>query len=194
MDLLATLAPTSACLPNAPPFLPTFPINGQQAAGYTFSPNLAAYDYSDTFKDLIWECLYEDPNDRPALEDVRSRIAQAIDTILGQDDTMMEPWEDFLPPEPQDPPVNAPPPPPPPVGAPAPVIPPPPPGGAPAPPANFRPRLPAGPPPVLALRARSALCLCTRLTPTGVQCKNKRRIPLPCPPRFDCGVHRVRMM
>ncbi len=93
------------------PFMPQFEINGAAAQDWTFGWDLQAFPYSNRLIHLIYECLYETPDYRPELPDIRKRIARGIQSAL-EADAPIEPWEDFVMAEPVDvlpPPVAGPP-------------------------------------------------------------------------------------
>lgn len=82
------------------PFLPPFTLDGGPAAGYTFGPNLRAYsnnsEFSESLTDLIYQCLYEDPRNRPTLEDLKTRIALASEAAFADPiQSVVDPWADF---------------------------------------------------------------------------------------------------
>lgn len=83
------------------PFQPQFDINDDQSQDWTFGWNFQAFPYSKILKDLIYECLYETPEYRPELLDMRNRIAKGIQYALDAD-APMEPWSDFVMAEPVD--------------------------------------------------------------------------------------------
>lgn len=81
------------------PFLPIF-INGSPPKGITYGTKLQAQNYSPVLKDLIHECLYEKPEHRPTLLQLKTKISNAISEIVTRDGPEGEPTEDMDLPEP----------------------------------------------------------------------------------------------
>ncbi|CZR55069.1 uncharacterized protein PAC_04955 [Phialocephala subalpina] len=82
------------------PFFPSYQLNGQQAKGNTYGPDIRAYRnmYSQTLTDLISECLYENPDHRPTLPKLKYEIIKAYKAVQEVDDRINpEAWEHFLP-------------------------------------------------------------------------------------------------
>jgi hypothetical protein len=88
---------------NVKPFMPAGTLNGAAAVDYTFAPNLRAYSdngqYSVALIDLIFQCLYRDPGNRPDLMDLKRRAALGLEATF--EDPLRLPstvdnWNDFL--------------------------------------------------------------------------------------------------
>ncbi|KAG4436509.1 hypothetical protein IFR05_008015 [Cadophora sp. M221] len=86
--------------PSALPVPRNFLINGAPALGITYGTKLRIKDYSNTLKDAIHECLYEEPLHRPTLIALKTRIAAAIAARLAAGDTPGG-WQDLDMPEPR---------------------------------------------------------------------------------------------
>jgi len=99
------------------PYTPVFN-NGEIAKGLAFGIELRSYPYSQHLLDLITECLYEHPKNRPTISRIKERVRDGFNAaVLANGE--VEPWADFLPAPP-------PPPPPPPFLSSSPSPPPPP--------------------------------------------------------------------
>ncbi|KAI9047471.1 hypothetical protein LZ554_008190 [Drepanopeziza brunnea f. sp. 'monogermtubi'] len=91
------------------PFLPDFDIDGDDQPPTTYGLRMMAYDeYSVALRDLIFQCLFETPDERPTLENIRLRVANGIEDTLSLNQAV-EPYEDFTKAEPGDAPVVVPP-------------------------------------------------------------------------------------
>ncbi|KAE9381091.1 kinase-like protein [Stipitochalara longipes BDJ] len=90
------------------PYLPDYEIDDAPPKGITYGVNLNLYPYSDTLKDLVQECLYDDPSHRPSLPDLKRRIYDGMESCIQAGDPP-EPWVDFLPAEPPPPAIIIPP-------------------------------------------------------------------------------------
>lgn len=83
------------------PFLPNYPIRKLPAKGTVFGTLLRSQDlYSDELKDLIQECLYEQPGHRPSLIELKTHVTRALKKLVGTLNTPSEPWGDLDRPEP----------------------------------------------------------------------------------------------
>jgi hypothetical protein len=60
------------------PCKPDFMIRGIAARGKTYGPRLRTTTYSDKLTDLIFECLYEIPTNRPTSAELKQRIGLEI--------------------------------------------------------------------------------------------------------------------
>lgn len=91
------------------PFFPTFPLSGAPARGITYGYNLTTHfpEYSGELTSLVFECLYENPQHRPTLLELKTRTAQGIIDIAarGPPHSLAEDWTNFIR---QPPPANAP--------------------------------------------------------------------------------------
>ncbi|KAG9232504.1 kinase-like domain-containing protein [Amylocarpus encephaloides] len=84
-----------------PSFLPDFPVCEEHPKGSTYNEMLRDIpNYSGEFKDLVWECLYEVPRHRPSLRELKKRVVQGLKAAIAASDGAVEPWENFLPPQP----------------------------------------------------------------------------------------------
>jgi hypothetical protein len=90
------------------PFTPIFPIDGTPPKGVTYGFHLSAYgdDYSKKLRDLILECLYEIPANRPNVLQLKERVKEGIESSVQRGDREMsgdqpEPWTNFFPGPPQ---------------------------------------------------------------------------------------------
>ncbi|KAF8851617.1 kinase-like protein [Acephala macrosclerotiorum] len=97
MYMLVTLVDEGITGAAQKPFLPNDFINGARPKGITWGPNLAAYNgiYSKSLTDLIYECLYENPNHRPDLQRLKYETSNAI-TVLQENNVDPEEWRHFL--------------------------------------------------------------------------------------------------
>ncbi|KAH7389108.1 kinase-like domain-containing protein [Cadophora sp. MPI-SDFR-AT-0126] len=82
-----------------PPHTP-FNIGNAPARGITYGTHLRATPYSNELKDMIHECLYEEPSHRPKLRNLKRRITDAIATCLAAG-TRPEGWHTLNTPEPR---------------------------------------------------------------------------------------------
>lgn len=64
------------------PFIPPFLIRNQPPKCRSYAEDLGDTDYSESLQDLIHECLYEVPRNRPSLAVLKQDIAQGIETAL----------------------------------------------------------------------------------------------------------------
>jgi hypothetical protein len=78
-------------------FLPTFLLNGNPALCHTFCEELHRAPYSWELTDLILECLYEEPRQRPTLAELKSTIAAAL-AFFQEPGAQREAWPMFLDP------------------------------------------------------------------------------------------------
>lgn len=82
-------------------FLPTFEIDSAPAVDYTTGPNLRAYSdnnqYSTVLIDLIYQCLYQNPSNRPDLPELKKRIGLGLKaSMTSPKQSRIDDWEDFL--------------------------------------------------------------------------------------------------
>ncbi|CAL3973700.1 unnamed protein product [Diplocarpon coronariae] len=84
------------------PFLPeNFLINGDFARGPLFGTELQQLQsYSTALRDLIHECLYEDPAHRPSLLQLKNRIRAGVNACRAAGETVDE-WWDLDAPDPE---------------------------------------------------------------------------------------------
>jgi hypothetical protein len=80
------------------PFMPNFLINGAPAPGLTYGIDLNAYteQYSKTLTDLIYQCLYQNPNHRISLADLKAKTVKGYASALTAG-SRLEDWANFLP-------------------------------------------------------------------------------------------------
>ena len=84
------------------PYTPVFN-NGEIAKGLAFGIELRSYPYSQHLLDLITECLYEHPKNRPTISRIKERVRDGFNAaVLANGE--VEPWADFLPAPPPPPP------------------------------------------------------------------------------------------
>lgn len=78
-------------------------IRGARAEGITYGEDLdhADYAYSTSFKDTVFECLYEIPKNRPTISALKERIQVGWSTALRVDSEPHEPWPTIRPDEPE---------------------------------------------------------------------------------------------
>jgi hypothetical protein len=86
--------------PNQP-FTPSWTINGQLAKGRTFGLPLhgQSNQYSRSLTDLVQSCLYERPEHRPPILELKEAVRKGYLVALN-DDATLDAWADFLPPSP----------------------------------------------------------------------------------------------
>ncbi|CAG8957863.1 hypothetical protein HYFRA_00000203 [Hymenoscyphus fraxineus] len=99
---LMTLETGSGYSTQPPIFQPDFLINGKPAKGPTYGKNLPAYDglYSSELRDLMYECMYENPAHRPSIWEVKKRISEGLENArdaADEADIKTEPLKDFEP-------------------------------------------------------------------------------------------------
>jgi hypothetical protein len=68
----------------------------------TFGYDMQSAAYSNALKDLIFECLYEIPAERPSIIELKDRVGFGYDVAINSNEANdgSEPWEDFEMPEP----------------------------------------------------------------------------------------------
>jgi hypothetical protein len=94
------------------PFFPTFLLNGAPAQGMSHGLNLTMYpEYGSALIELIIECLYENPQHRPTLLALKTRISDGFTAITnkGQPHDVAEDWTSFFSQPPPPAPVGPPP-------------------------------------------------------------------------------------
>jgi hypothetical protein len=91
------------------PFVPQYALNGDLPKGITYGVDLSVYPCSDSLLDLIQECLYERPSNRPEILELKRRVYHGMEACIQAGDAA-EPWIDFLSAEPLPPDVENPPP------------------------------------------------------------------------------------
>jgi len=89
--MLTTLK--TALLDHTTPFLPNFLIDDLAAKGQTYGTDLIPHPYSNTLKNLIFECLYEIPANRPSLLELKGKIMAGWETA--RDGSEEEEWADI---------------------------------------------------------------------------------------------------
>ncbi|RDL42436.1 uncharacterized protein BP5553_02415 [Venustampulla echinocandica] len=83
------------------PFFPSWQISKRPAKGLTHGKYLQTVPrYSQTFKDLVYECLYEKPKHRPDVLELKGRICKAWKLADSAAGSKGELWKWFIPPEP----------------------------------------------------------------------------------------------
>jgi hypothetical protein len=83
------------------PFTPQR-INDAAPKCRTFGYDMQSAAYSNSLKDLIFECLYEIPGKRPSITELKDRVGFGYEVAINSNkaDDGSEPWEDFEMPEP----------------------------------------------------------------------------------------------
>ena len=83
------------------PFSPQS-INDAAPKCRTFGYDMQPAAYSNALKDLIFECLYEVPAERPSIIELKERVGFGYDVAINSNEAndRSEPWEDFEMPEP----------------------------------------------------------------------------------------------
>jgi hypothetical protein len=83
------------------PFTP-HSINDAAPKCRTFGYDMQSAAYSNSLKDLIFECLYEVPAERPSTIELKDRVGFGYDIAINFNEANdgSEPWEDFEMPEP----------------------------------------------------------------------------------------------
>jgi serine/threonine protein kinase len=83
------------------PFTPRS-INDAAPKCRTFGYDMQSAAYSNSLKDLIFECLYEVPAERPSIIELKERVGFGYDVAINSNEANdgSEPWEDFEMPEP----------------------------------------------------------------------------------------------
>ena len=56
------------------PFKPNWDILGEESKSLTYAKEIASFPYSQELKNLIWACLYEKPDNRPTLFELKRRV------------------------------------------------------------------------------------------------------------------------
>ena len=73
---------TDALTPPLRPFLPSFTLNGQPAKGLSYGKTMRDSAYSHTLTELLFECLYEEPRNRPTLQALKNRVHLGLETAI----------------------------------------------------------------------------------------------------------------
>lgn len=81
------------------PFVPAYNLDGNPPKGITYGAGLSVAPCSKELKDLVQECLYENIEHRPNIQDLKQKARLGIKACI-RAGAVPEPWEDFLPPEP----------------------------------------------------------------------------------------------
>lgn len=83
--------------------MPAGNLNGAAAKGYTFAPNLRAYSdsnqYSVALIDLVFECIYREPGNRPGLMELKRRAALGLEATFEdpvRQFSAVDNWNDYL--------------------------------------------------------------------------------------------------
>ena len=78
-------------------FLPSWQMRGNPPKGQTYGIEMWGNDsYSETLRNLIYECLYEIPEHRPTVRDLKKAVVLGWqDAQQGSGGTGGDPWEDF---------------------------------------------------------------------------------------------------
>jgi hypothetical protein len=91
------------------PFYPAYELNGADPKGITYGVDLSMYPYSHSLRDMIQECLYERPSNRPTILHLKRKVYDGVEACIEAGD-LPEPWIDFLPAPPLPPEIANPPP------------------------------------------------------------------------------------
>jgi hypothetical protein len=81
--------------------MPQDNLRGRPALGITYGTDLPTYQlqYSKLLLDLVQECLYELPSNRPSISELKENVGFGSESALSANPDP-EPWVDFLPAEP----------------------------------------------------------------------------------------------
>lgn len=81
-------------------FTPQEEIKDWKLKGETAGLELSRTIYSKALKNTIFECLYENPQLRPGLLELKDRVHEGLKAAKAEQPGA-EPWDDFLAPEPE---------------------------------------------------------------------------------------------
>ena len=71
-----------------------FKTNNQVPRGWTYGERIRNAVYSDSLKELIWECLYDRPAHRPTLQQLKKRVTRGLEEAI-TNNAPQETWTDF---------------------------------------------------------------------------------------------------